>query len=103
MTMRQLKDYTAAEEERAGGELSRFLHKVDLQPALKLVQVIDLSAAEAIREAARRHKVDLIVMGTHGRTSAGKLLLGSVAEQVLRTVETDVLVVPPLSRATGAA
>lgn len=37
---------------------------------------------------------DLIVMGTHGRTGVQRLLLGSVAENVLRRSPTPVLVVP---------
>ncbi|WP_408004537.1 universal stress protein [Pseudorhizobium endolithicum] len=33
-------------------------------------------------------------MGTHGRTGLMKMLLGSVAEQVLRDADVDVLAVP---------
>src|SRR4051794_12348853 len=40
-------------------------------------------AAEIVRYA-RDAAVDLIVMGTHGRTGVERLLMGSVAEQVLR-------------------
>ena len=39
--------------------------------------------------------VDLIVLGTHGRTGAGKLLLGSVAEDILRHAPCPVLTVGP--------
>jgi nucleotide-binding universal stress UspA family protein len=102
MTMREVKYYLAAEEQRAYGELSEFLRKVDLQPTRKLLKVIATSAAEAIREAAHRHKVDLIVMGTQGKSGVAKFLIGSVAEQVWRTAEADVLVVPPLARSPGA-
>jgi nucleotide-binding universal stress UspA family protein len=44
-------------------------------------------------------KADLIVIGTHGRRGAGRLFLGSDAEQVLRLAPVPVLLV----RATGAA
>jgi nucleotide-binding universal stress UspA family protein len=37
--------------------------------------------------------MDLIVMGTHGRTGVERLLLGSVAEKVLRDAPCSVLVV----------
>jgi nucleotide-binding universal stress UspA family protein len=47
--------------------------------------------AHAIAEAAR--EFDLIVMSTHGRTGFTRLLLGSVAEKVLRLSHTPVLVV----------
>ena len=39
--------------------------------------------------------VDLVVMGTHGRTGLDRFLLGSVAERVVRTAGVPVLVVPP--------
>lgn len=45
--------------------------------------------------ARRELSTDLVVVGTHGRTGITKLLLGSVAEEVLRTAERDVLAVPP--------
>jgi nucleotide-binding universal stress UspA family protein len=55
-------------------------------------------AAHAIVEAARTHRVDEIVMTTHGRSGLGRLLLGSVAESVLRGTTTPIL----LLRAEGA-
>ena len=55
-------------------------------------------AAHAIVEAARIHKADEIVMTTHGRSGLGRLLLGSVAESVLRGTTTPIL----LLRAEGA-
>jgi nucleotide-binding universal stress UspA family protein len=39
--------------------------------------------------------IDLIVLGTHGRTGVGKLLLGSVAEDILRHAPCPVLTVGP--------
>jgi nucleotide-binding universal stress UspA family protein len=56
-------------------------------------------AAHAIVEAARIRKVDQIVMTTHGRSGLGRLLLGSVAESVLRGTSTPIL----LLRAEGAS
>lgn len=44
-----------------------------------------------IAEAAHHH--DVVVMGTHGRRGIQRLLVGSVAEGVLRTVHTPVLIV----------
>ena len=54
--------------------------------------------ATAIIEAARLQKGDLIVMTTHGRSGLGRLILGSVAESVLRGTTTPIL----LLRAPGA-
>ncbi len=47
---------------------------------------------EIVRLAREIH-CDLIVMGTHGRTGLGRLLLGSVAEAVLRRANCPVLTV----------
>jgi nucleotide-binding universal stress UspA family protein len=46
-----------------------------------------------ILDAARGLGADLIVMGTHGRTGLGRLLLGSVTEEVLRKAPCPVLTV----------
>ena len=52
------------------------------------------AAAQTIVETARARSVDLIVMGTHGRTALQHLLIGSVAERVLRLAPCPVMVVP---------
>ncbi|MCS6975828.1 MAG: universal stress protein [Gemmatales bacterium] len=51
------------------------------------------NAAEEILEHADQCHADLIVMGTHGRTGLGRLLMGSVAEHVLRRAKCPVLLV----------
>ena len=50
---------------------------------------------EVIRDYAKEHDVDLVVVGTHGRTGVSKLMYGSVTERVLKTVHTPIIVVPP--------
>jgi len=47
--------------------------------------------AQEILALARRERCDLLVLGTHGRTGLGHLLLGSVAEQVVRQAPCPVL------------
>jgi universal stress protein A len=54
------------------------------------------SPAHEIIEAARRLPADLIVISTHGRTGLKHVLLGSVAEQVVRTAPCPVFVVREL-------
>ena len=54
--------------------------------------------ALAIVEAAALQRADLIVMTTHGRSGLGRLILGSVAESVLRGTDTPIL----LLRVPGA-
>jgi nucleotide-binding universal stress UspA family protein len=48
---------------------------------------------DQIVEFARDKQVDLIVMGTHGRTGIGHALIGSVAERVLRRAPCPVMVI----------
>ncbi len=50
--------------------------------------------AEEILGYAQRHPIDLIVVGTQGRTGVSRVLLGSVAERVVRGARCPVLVVP---------
>lgn len=57
------------------------------------VVVTAASAALAIVDYATEHAIDLIVMGTHGRTGLAHLALGSVAEQVVRLAPCPVLTV----------
>jgi len=47
----------------------------------------------ALTEAARGERVDLLVVGSHGRTGVQKLLLGSVASHVVTHAPCNVLVV----------
>lgn len=61
------------------------------------IEVIESSdVARTIGEVAARAGVDMICLGTHGRTGLGRFLLGSVAEQVVRQSMLPVLVVRPL-------
>jgi len=53
----------------------------------------DGDADETILRVAQEIQADLIVMGTHGRTGLGRLLMGSVAEKVLRKATCPVLTV----------
>jgi nucleotide-binding universal stress UspA family protein len=48
-----------------------------------------------LAEIIQENEIDLIVLGTHGRTGLGKLLLGSVAEDILRHAPCPVLTVGP--------
>jgi nucleotide-binding universal stress UspA family protein len=48
---------------------------------------------EVVASEARQWKADLIVVGTHGRRGIGRVLLGSGAEQVVRSAPVPVLVI----------
>ena len=48
-----------------------------------------------VSKVVREHDIDLLVMGTHGRTGIEKLMLGSVAEMIFRQATCPVLTVGP--------
>jgi nucleotide-binding universal stress UspA family protein len=58
--------------------------------------------AREIVAAAQAVGADLVVIGTHGATGFEHLMLGSVAEKVLRTSPIPVLTVPPPASATSS-
>lgn len=78
-----------------------------LGPVVSVVTAIELGdAATQIVEYASRHRIDLIVVGTRGRTGLTRVVLGSVAEGVIRSGPCPVLAVPvgwtaTLSKASG--
>jgi nucleotide-binding universal stress UspA family protein len=51
--------------------------------------------AKMILEVANREKIDLIVMGTHGRNGIKRALLGSVADRVLKVAPCPVVTIHP--------
>jgi len=51
------------------------------------------SPATTILQYVKENKIDLIVMGTHGRRGLNRILLGSVAEEVVRTSDVPVMTV----------
>lgn len=53
------------------------------------------SPAKTVVEAAHFRKADLIVMSSHGRSGLGRLVLGSVAETVLRATAVPILLIRP--------
>jgi nucleotide-binding universal stress UspA family protein len=55
----------------------------------------EVSTADAIIEAAKRHQVDLIAMATHGRSGISRMLMGSVADHVLHHAPVPVLLERP--------
>lgn len=70
-----------------------------LAPGAESTDVVFGYAAKAIVDWALRLAADLIVMGSHGRTGVAHLMLGSVAEAVVRTARCPVLTVrDPVSR-----
>lgn len=75
------------------------IHRAGLQGDSIILQGIPF---QIIVDTARDKKVDLIVMGTHGRTGIPHALIGSVAEKVVRLSPCPVLVARPKQTAPPA-
>lgn len=58
-------------------------------------KVVEGSPITEIISYARQHDIDLIVLTTHGRTGLSHALMGSVAENIVRTAPCPVLTVRP--------
>jgi len=58
-----------------------------------LLETMTGPAADPIVRQARKWRADLIVIGTHGRRGVGRLVMGSDAEQVVRTSPCPVMLV----------
>jgi len=83
-----------AEEENAREEM----RKIESQLAgLKHDTVVQRGTSiwPGVDQAIRDGDIDLVIVGTHGRTGADKLLLGSVAEEILRRSPVAVLTIGP--------
>lgn len=95
---------TATDPERAAAK--DYLERVAAQLAGKGFDiesvVVDGPVGPAIAERAATAGADLVAMTTHGRSGVARLLLGSVAEQVLRTVDVPVLLWKAAAPPVGA-
>ena len=65
-------------------------------PASTTTTVLIGDAAPAILDEADRLSAHMIVLGTHGHGRLARLVMGSVADRVLRHTQRPVLVVPPV-------
>jgi nucleotide-binding universal stress UspA family protein len=74
--------------------------KAGVEPETKLAEIRTLGAlvrrvSAVIAAESDRWRADLVVLGTHGRPGVSKLVLGSVADGVVRTCGCPVLLVRP--------
>lgn len=75
--------------------LAKMRKRLSQQGLIVHTSMLRMGPAEAIVSVARRTKADLIAMTTHGRSGVGRAILGSVADEVLRTSPCPVLLVHP--------
>lgn len=89
--------YVARETVDAHRTVDALIAAVDGGSAGYDVRLGEGAPAAFIKRAVEKIAPDLLVIGTRGLRGFHHFLLGSVADEVLRTVECDVLVVPPVS------
>ena len=83
--------------------LNERLRPSDVTALHATAEAIIGTPAMSIVEYAAGHGIDLIVMGTHGRGGMSHLLMGSVAERVVRTATCPVLTVREPEKAAARA
>ena len=84
-------------------QLQRGIRSLD-HPGVKITSEARTGRpATAIVQCAREREIDLIIVGSHGRTGLAHLMMGSVAEHVVRHAPCPVLVVRPVEHDARAA
>ena len=84
----------------------QLVHNAELELAVRMEAALPRSltvvraviVGQPVRDIidyAKTHRIDLIVIGTHGYTGLSRLLLGSVAEKIVRLATCPVLTVHP--------
>ena len=97
MTPQTIPIVIEAQEESAQAEMQRVEAQLTGVPHdVTVVRGVDIWSA--LEHAIARCSADLIVLGTHGRTGADKLVLGSTAEEIFRQATVPVLTIGPAVR-----
>lgn len=76
-------------------ELGKFIQGLDLGDLSYSARIIEGVGADAIAGLVEQAKPDLLVIGTRGLSGLKRLFLGSVAQELMGSLEIDVLAVPP--------
>lgn len=87
-------------DESARKQLDRLVSEVRQTAPVKTIVLTSNNPAQSIVSYAADAQVDLVVVGTHGRGGLEHLLMGSVAERVVRTAPCAVLAVRRARRET---
>ena len=93
-----VEEYVAREREAAAARLDDFLAEHDLVRESWSLRLEEGDPGEVISSMVEKTRPDLLVMGTRGRSGLVEALLGSVTEACLRSLDVDILAVPPIRR-----
>ena len=88
-------DYVDQLTEQVKEHLNKAKHKVE-QAGIRCETIIHTGAGphEFILDEAKKKEIDLIVMGTHGRSALRNIFMGSVAQKVVGAAPCPVMVIP---------
>jgi universal stress protein E len=92
---RIVHEHVSEESLRAREDLARFCQDVDIPPGEVDLRVGDGEPERVVTDVIAATDSDLLVIGTRGASGLKRILMGSVAERLLRAVEIDILAVPP--------
>lgn len=91
--------HVAPEESNSDGMLRELLHEFSRysdtlsQHKVKLLFALEYGdAATAILDYAVEHKAEMMILGSHGKSAIGRLLVGSTAETVMRKATCPVVI-----------
>ena len=102
-TFATAQEFSTALSERADKQLAKIKNALKKKfPKLKLSVIIrEGNAVEEIIGVCKEKQIDRLVVGTHGRRGVGRILMGSVAERVVRLAPVSVLVVKTQAQDDG--
>lgn len=89
--MDRLKEQAESKARERLEELAQESSAVEVHP--RVARQTSLGIGEAVQDYAGAHEIDLVVMGTHGRRGLGRLVLGSVANTLIRRSSCPVMTV----------
>ncbi len=97
----RLKEITESKASERLDDMARDSAAIEVKTTV--VQRLNLDVADAIQEYVTGHTIDLVVMGTHGRQGLGRLVLGSVANRLIRRTACPVMTVRRRDEETDSA
>jgi len=93
--LERVQEESAREFQAARREVARFIQALELQDLSYNARIVEGLGAGAIAGVVEQGEADLLVIGTRGLSGVKRLFLGSVAQDLMSSLKTDILAVPP--------
>ena len=91
----KVEEHVAQEASKTRRKIASFVDQLQLGELRYDLRLAEGPTFRTIKEFVDTEQPDLLVIGTRGATGVKRILLGSVADAVLRGIECDILAVPP--------